>query len=155
MAPLTVSNRNDCATILSSYIRIELLLSFDTNKRKDVWCNLVVKIHEPILGECSVPSFHYLQCDANRLITHVFLLVTYPAMIHATYTTKLAEIFFRGVSVTVWKYITHWGLVIHTYLSIKYTIIGSDNSLSPVGPHAIIWTNAALLSIRPQEIYFN
>ena len=33
--------------------------------------------------------------------------------------------------------------------------IGSDNGLSPVRHQAIIWTNAAMLSIRPEVTYFN
>ena len=37
---------------------------------------------------------------------------------------------------------------------VNYTIIGSDNGLSPVWRQPIIWTNGGLLSIRPQETYF-
>ena len=37
----------------------------------------------------------------------------------------------------------------------KNTIIGSDNGLLPVPRQAIIWTNAAILSVRPQRIYFS
>ena len=36
-----------------------------------------------------------------------------------------------------------------------YTIIGSDNGLSPNGRQPIIWTNDGLLSIRPWGTYFN
>ena len=39
-----------------------------------------------------------------------------------------------------------------THISVsKLTIIGSDNGLSPGRRHAIIWTNAGLLLIRPLE----
>ena len=31
----------------------------------------------------------------------------------------------------------------------------SDNGLAPGRRHAIIWTNADILSIRPQGTYFN
>ena len=41
------------------------------------------------------------------------------------------------------------------YASVKHTIIGSDNGLSPVRQQAIIWTNAAILSIRPIGTYFS
>ena len=46
------------------------------------------------------------------------------------------------------KSLTHWGRVTHTCIS-KLTIIGSENSLSPSRRQAIIWANAAMLSIRP------
>ena len=36
-----------------------------------------------------------------------------------------------------------------------YTVIGSDNILSPVWCQAIIWTNAAILSDKPQGTYFS
>ena len=41
--------------------------------------------------------------------------------------------------------LTHWSL----YASIKYTIIASDNGLSPGRRQAIIWTNAWILLIGP------
>ena len=41
-----------------------------------------------------------------------------------------------------------WGRVTHKCIS-KLTIIGSYNGLSPVGRHAIIWTNAGMLLIGP------
>ena len=37
----------------------------------------------------------------------------------------------------------------------KLTIIGSDNGLLPGRHQAIIWTSAAVLSIRPNATYFN
>ena len=50
--------------------------------------------------------------------------------------------------------LTHWGQVIHICIS-NLDIIGSDNGLSPVRCQAIIWTNAAILSIRPYGTYFS
>ena len=44
--------------------------------------------------------------------------------------------------------LTHWGRVPHLCVS-KLTNIGSDNGLSPRRRQAIIWTNAAILLIRP------
>ena len=44
--------------------------------------------------------------------------------------------------------LTYWGRVTHICIS-KLTIIGSDNGLSPGRRHAIIWTNAGILSIGP------
>ena len=38
---------------------------------------------------------------------------------------------------------------------MQHTNIASDNSLSPVWRQAIMWTNAAILSIRPKGTYFN
>ena len=35
------------------------------------------------------------------------------------------------------------------YASVKHTTFASDNGLSPVRRQAIIWTNVAILSIRP------
>ena len=37
----------------------------------------------------------------------------------------------------------------------KLTIIGSENGLSPRRRQVIIWTNAAILSIRPEETHFS
>ena len=42
---------------------------------------------------------------------------------------------------------THWARVTHIWVSILYTIIGSDNGLSPGWNQAIIWTNHKILSI--------
>ena len=42
--------------------------------------------------------------------------------------------------------LTHWGRVMHIYVS-KLTIIGSDNGSSPGRRQAIIWTNAGILLI--------
>ena len=42
----------------------------------------------------------------------------------------------------------------HTCVS-KVTIIGSDNGLSPSQCQVIIWTNAAILSIKPYGTYFS
>ena len=41
------------------------------------------------------------------------------------------------------------------YSSVKHTIIASDNGLLPVQRQAIVWTNAAILSIWPKGTYFN
>ena len=43
--------------------------------------------------------------------------------------------------------LTHWGRVTQTCVS-KFTIIGSDNGLSPIRRQAIIWTNDGILLIR-------
>ena len=39
--------------------------------------------------------------------------------------------------------------------SVQHTNIGSGNGLSPVQDQAIIWTNAAILSMRPKRAYFS
>ena len=44
--------------------------------------------------------------------------------------------------------LTHWGRVTHICVG-NLTIIDSDNGLSPGRRQAIIWTNAAILSIGP------
>ena len=44
--------------------------------------------------------------------------------------------------------LTHWGRVMHICVG-KLTIIGSDNGLSHRRRHAIIWTIAGILLIRP------
>ena len=41
------------------------------------------------------------------------------------------------------------------YASVNYAIIGSDNGLSAVRRHPIIWTNDGLLSIRPRGQIFH
>ena len=46
--------------------------------------------------------------------------------------------------------LTHWGWVMHICVR-KLSSIGSDNGLSPGQRQAIIWTNAAILLIRPLE----
>ena len=40
------------------------------------------------------------------------------------------------------------------YVSVQRSNIASDNDLSPVRRQAIIWTNAAILLMRPQGAYF-
>ena len=50
--------------------------------------------------------------------------------------------------------LTQWGRVTHIFVS-KLTIIGSDNGLVPSLRQAIIWTNAAVLLIRPFRTNFN
>ena len=42
---------------------------------------------------------------------------------------------------------THWGRVTQICVS-KFTIIGSDNGLSPIRRQTIIWTNVGILLIR-------
>ena len=49
---------------------------------------------------------------------------------------------------------THWGQVTHLCV-INLTIICSDNGLSPGRRHAIIWTNAGILSIGTLETNFS
>ena len=56
---------------------------------------------------------------------------------------------------TVHGFSTHWGWVTHVYVSVNYTIIGSDNGLFPVRHQAITWTNAWLLSIGPWGTNFS
>ena len=46
------------------------------------------------------------------------------------------------------NYLTHWCWVMHICVS-KWTIIGSNNGLSPGRRQAIIWTNAGILTIGP------
>ena len=50
--------------------------------------------------------------------------------------------------------LTHWGQVMPICVS-ELTIMGSDNRLSSVRRQAIIWTNAAILLIRPQGTYLS
>ena len=49
---------------------------------------------------------------------------------------------------------THWGSETHICVS-KLATIGSDNGLSPGRRQAIIWTNAAILLIRPLVTNFS
>ena len=51
-------------------------------------------------------------------------------------------------------WLTRWGRATHICVS-KLTIIGSNNGLSPRGHQAVIWTNAAILSIKPYGTYFS
>ena len=50
--------------------------------------------------------------------------------------------------------LTPWGRVMHICVS-KLTITGSDNGLLPGQHQAIIWTNAAILLIKPLATNFN
>ena len=50
--------------------------------------------------------------------------------------------------------ITHWGRETHICVG-KFTIIGSDNGLSPGRRQAIIWTNGGILLIGPLGTNFN
>ena len=64
---------------------------------------------------------------------------------HVTLVTCQDEIFW------VADLLTHWGRVTQICLS-KFTIIGSDNGLSPIRRQAIIWTNAGILLTNFSEI---
>ena len=62
----------------------------------------------------------------------------------------------------MWSFQTHycdWYLnslrPSNAYVSVTHTIIASDNGLSPVRRQAIIWTNAAILSIRLKGTCFS
>ena len=50
---------------------------------------------------------------------------------------------------------THLPLVPHIYASVNQISIGSDNGLSPIRSHAIIWTIDSLLSIGLLWIHFS
>ena len=50
--------------------------------------------------------------------------------------------------------LTHWGRVTHICVC-NWTIIGSDNGLSPGRHQAIIWTNAGILLIEPLGTNFS
>ena len=39
----------------------------------------------------------------------------------------------------------------YAYTPMSYFIIGSNNAFAPIRRQAIIWTNAAIVSIRPYE----
>ena len=51
-------------------------------------------------------------------------------------------------------FLPNWGQVTHVYFS-KLTTIGSDNGLLSDRRHVFIWTNAAILLIRPLGTNFN
>ena len=61
---------------------------------------------------------------------------------------------FVSGSMSVSKWSTHWGRVMHICVS-KLTIIGSDNGLSLGWRPAIIWTSARILSIGPLGTNFS
>ena len=50
--------------------------------------------------------------------------------------------------------LTHWGRVTHVCVS-KFSILSSDNGLSPGRRQSTIWTNAGLLLIGPLGTNFN
>ena len=49
--------------------------------------------------------------------------------------------------------LTHWGWVM--LICVDIAIIGSNNSIAPDGPQAIIWTNAGILLIGPLGTNFS
>ena len=51
------------------------------------------------------------------------------------------------IGVLLMDVLIHWGRVTQICVS-NFTIIGSDNGLSPIRHQAIIWTNAGVLLIR-------
>ena len=53
-------------------------------------------------------------------------------------------------SIVVWKHTLRWG-----YMSVKLTIIGSDNGWSPGRRQTIIWTNTGILLIGPLGTNFS
>ena len=63
---------------------------------------------------------------------------------NADYLASWDNLTVRGPHKT---YLTHWGRVMHIYVS-KLSITGSVNGLSPGRRQAIIWTNDGILIIR-------
>ena len=78
------------------------------------------------------------------------LYVYMNSMLWASLSSRLFEQEGRGYVL----FLTHWGRVTHICVS-KFTIIGSDNGLSPGRRQAIIWTNAGILLIGPLGTNFN
>ena len=86
-------------------------------------------------------STHNLQNRARDSQNHAALF--YNARFATTHLgNSLADCGF----VMYQRELTHWGRMLHIYVS-KLTIIGSDDGLSPGRHQAIIWTNAGILLI--------
>ena len=97
----------------------------------------------------NAPGHQYPQCWLN---IHCIGPVSYKTIAHKVNRTASEN------EITFWKKwpicLTHWGRVTHICV-IKFTIIGSDNGLSPSRRQAIIWTNAGILLIRPSGTNFS
>ena len=100
--------------------------------------------------------------DWLRSVDHILIYYKYESMIIHPWTNGPCSInqisnskrlrFGRFVIITLFKLIeAEWRI----YASVNYTIIVSDNSLSPVPRQPIILTNDCLLSTGPQGRYFN
>ena len=68
--------------------------------------------------------------------------------------TKAAFGLHDEMNITDTTRLTHCGRVMHICVS-KFTIIGSDNGLSPWRRQAIIWTNAGILLIWSLGTHFS
>ena len=86
---------------------------------------------------------HMMSPASNELITFVEIL---PGNWHV--------ILVHVLQFYLLSMLTHWGRVMHICVG-KWTIIGSDNGLSPGRRQAIIWTNAGILLIWPLETNFS
>ena len=79
-----------------------------------------------------------------------------------TFRNKLQWKFNRNSNIFIWKCLQNGGRFASAlmrlsdiYASVQHTNITSDNGLVPVRCQAIIWTNAAIFSIRPQVTYIS
>ena len=76
----------------------------------------------------------------------------YPSQWHYTQCGPAVAVMFSSRYTKI--PLTYWGQVMHI-MSVQHSIIASDNGLVSVQCQAIIWTNAAIFSIRPQDTYFS
>ena len=107
-------------------------------------------------GNSVEPVKHLNQWWPN-LLRHIWLTRRQWAMwcLHiydkiVAYSTRTC-CFIKILQVSQW--LTHWGRVMHIYIS-KLTIIGSDDGLSPGRRQAIIRTNAGILLNEPLRTNF-
>ena len=113
-----------------------------------------------MMAKCCQATIHYL--NYRWLGFMVWYDVTRHHWIKNTnlYIIHIQTIFFislpkrEGWGVAYIGCLTHWGRVTHICVS-KFSILGSDNGLSPGWRQAIIWTNAGILLIGPLGTNFN
>ena len=94
------------------------------------------------------PCAYFMQYTANITAQETIFFLP----IHLNHLRDLCSLISQWIRKCFCVILTQWGRWVSIHTSIPSVIIGSDNGMSPARCQAIIWTNAALLSIRPWGI---
>ena len=133
------------------------------------YCCIIISLTSKILPTSLMPKYTHIPATRDYSIslaldpchwqfpTHILFSIEVMVMVFCN------EIFYQitahictGIIMRCVQAVTltHWDWVKHICIS-RWTIIGSDNRLSPGRCQAIIWTNAGILLIRPLGTNFN
>ena len=126
-----------------------------TQERKLKFDDMVSEWHATVLlcskcmWVCSNFNIEFI-CDTGPMLWKRWGQAWYQPDLFMTFETHRKNCWVCHCSISCHRlcvfYLTHWGQVMHICIG-NVTIIGSDNGLSPGQHQAIVWTNAAILSI--------